>query len=183
MINFVIIKHMKSIKVLFLCIIISSCSSIYVTQDFEKGTDFSIYKSYNYYHNLETGLSELDNKRLFYILDNQLQLQGFSHSEAPDFYINIYSSEFREAQRNTVGVGVGGSGSNVGGGVSVGIPIGQANISRQIVFEFVDENGIGLFWQAISESSYTTNTTPEKREAHLKSVVEKVFNKYPPKSN
>ena len=112
-----------------------------------------------------------------------MQLQGFVHSETPDFFINIYSNEFQEAQRSTVGVGVGGSGSNVGGGVSVGIPIGQANISRHMVFEFVDENGIGLFWQAISESSYNPNSTPEKREAHLKAIIEKVFKKYPPKSN
>ena len=125
----------------------------------------------------------MDNKRLFNVLDNLLQLQGLSRSETPDFYINIHSQEFQEQQRSTVGVGVGGSGSNVGGGVSVGIPIGQANVSRQIVFEFIDENGIGLFWQAVSESSYNPNSTPEKRELYLKKLVEKVFKKYPPKSN
>lgn len=172
---------MKSIKVLFLTIIISSCAPIYVTHDFEKGTDFSKYKSYNYYRDIETGLSELDNKRLFFVLNNQLQSQGLIRSETPDFYINIHSQEFQEEQRSTVGVGVGGGGENVGGGVSVGIPIGQGNLSRRIVFEFVDENGIGLFWQAVSESSYNPKATPEKRELYLKTLVEKVFKKYPPK--
>jgi len=174
---------MKSVKILFISLLIFSCAPIYVTHDFEKGTDFSKYKSYNYYQDIQTGLSELDNKRLFYVLDNQLQSQRLSRSEAPDFYINIYSQEYQGEQSSTVGVGVGGSGENIGGGVSVGIPIGQEKISRRIVFEFVDENGIGLFWQAISESSYNPNATPEKRESHLKVMVEKVFEKYPPKSN
>ena len=173
---------MKTLKTLLLTFLFTACAPIYVTHDFEKGTDFSKYKSYNYYQDIETGLSELDNKRLFYVLDNQLELQGFSRSETPDFHINIHSQEFQEQQRSTVGVGVGGSGRSIGGGVSVGIPIGQANVTRQIVFEFVDENGIGLFWQAESESSYNPNSTPEKRESHLKALVEKVFKKYPPKS-
>ena len=173
---------MKSVKILFISLIFFSCAPIYVTHDFEKGTDFSKYKSYNYYQDIETGLSSLDNKRLFKVLENELQSRGLSHSESPDFYINIFSQEFQEEQRSAVGVGMGGGGGNIGGGVSVGIPIGQSNISRQIVFEFVDENGIGLFWQAVTESSYNPNAVPEKRELYLKALVENVFKKYPPKS-
>ena len=82
---------MKSVKVLFISILIFSCAPIYVTHDFEKGTDFSKYKTYNYYQDIQTGLSALDNKRLFNVLDNQLQSQGLSRSEVPDFYINIFS--------------------------------------------------------------------------------------------
>jgi len=174
---------MKSVKVLFISILIFSCAPIYVTHDFEKGTDFSKYKTYNYYQDIQTGLSALDNKRLFNVLDNQLQSQGLSRSEVPDFYVNIFSQEYQEAQSSSVGLGMGGSSGNVGGGVSVGIPIGQAQVTRRIVFEFVDENGIGLFWQAVSESSYNPNSTPEKRELYLKTIVEKVFKKYPPKSD
>lgn len=174
---------MKSVKFLFVSLLILSCAPIYVTHDFEKGTDFSQYKLYNYYQDIQTGLSALDNKRLFFVLDNQLQLQGLTRSETPDFYINIFSQEYQDEQNNSVAVGMGGTGGNVGGGVSVGIPIGQAKVSRRIVFEFVDENGIGLFWQAISESSYNPNATPEKRESYLKAIIEKVFKKYPPKSN
>jgi hypothetical protein len=130
---------------------------------------------------METGLSELDAKRLFDILDIQLQQKGLQLSDTPDFYINIKSSEYEEAQRNTVGVGVGGTGRNVGGGISVGIPIGQSNINRQIIIDFVDESGFGLFWQAVTESSYNPNATPEKRETMLQQIVAKVLEGYPPK--
>jgi hypothetical protein len=173
---------MKSLKIVLLSLIITSCAPIYVNYDYEKGTDFSKYKTYNYYSNLETGLSELDDKRLFDVLDAKLQSQGLTLSKTPDFMINIKSEVYQDQQRNTVGVGVGGSGRHVGGGVSVGIPIGQAKVSRQIIFDFIDDNGIGLFWQAISESSFNPNASPEKREERLQAIVERVFSGYPPKS-
>ena len=47
--------------------------------------------------------------------------------------------------------------------------------------DFVDENKAGLFWQAVSESSYNPNASPEQREKQMKAIVEKVLSKYPPK--
>ena len=159
----------------------ASCALIRVNYDYEKGTNFTQYKTYNYYSDIDTGLSELDTKRLFDILDERLTAKGMTLSDTPDFYINIQSSEYQEAQRNAVGVGVGGSGRNVGGGISIGLPIGQANINRQIIIDFVDENKGGLFWQAVSESSFNQNATPENREERLNAIVSKILEGYPPK--
>ncbi|MFD2823074.1 DUF4136 domain-containing protein [Lacinutrix iliipiscaria] len=173
---------MKALKVCVIALLLVACAPIHVTQDYEKGTDFSKYKTYNYYQDIDTGLSAFDTKRLFSLLDEQLQLQGLVRSDTPDFYINIQSEEYQNEQRNTVGVGVGGSGRSVGGGVSVGIPIGQTQITRQIIFEFVDENEVGLFWEAVSESRYNPKASPEKREERLRVLIEKVFKKYPLKT-
>jgi len=109
-----------------------------------------------------------------------MQAKGFSISETPDFYVNVVSSEYENANRNNVGVGVGGGGRNVGGGISIGLPIGQPKMNRVILFEFIDEKGIGLFWQAESESGFNPNASPEQREARFKTIVEKVMSKYPP---
>lgn len=172
---------MKNLQCIFLLVLILSCAPIRVNYDYERTTDFSKYKTYNYYSNLNSGLSELDTKRLLDALDESLQSKGFSLSETPDFFIDIKSSEYQEIQNSSVGVGVGGSSGNVGGGISVGIPIGQSDINRQIQFDFVDENGPGLFWQALSESSFAPNSTPDKREALLKAIVTKVLEGFPPK--
>ena len=162
-------------------VLVTSCAPIYVNYDYEKQHDFTKYKTYNYYSDLETGLSELDTKRLLSFMDETLKAKGFSLSSTPDLFINITSSEFHESQNSTVGVGVGGGGGNVGGGISIGIPIGQQNVNRQIIFDFIDENGIGLFWQAVSESSFNPNAKPEQRESRLKAIVDKVLAGYPPK--
>ena len=174
---------MKLFRTVILLLFVTSCAPIYVNYDFEKGTDFSQYKTYNYYSDMQTGLSELDTKRLLDALDLQMKAHGFTLSDTPDFFIDIKSQEIQQVQRNTVGVGVGGGGRNVGGGISIGLPIGQAIINRQIIFDFVDEkNNKGLFWQAVSESSFKPNAVPEKREVHFNNIVKKVMDKYPPKS-
>ncbi|MGM5470512.1 DUF4136 domain-containing protein [Flavobacteriaceae bacterium LMO-SS05] len=172
---------MKNLVLILILLSITSCAPIRVSYDYEKGTDFSKYKSYNYYSDLNSGLSELDTKRLLDALDQNLQAKGLSLSETPDFFIDIKSSTYQENQSSSVGVGLGGGGGHVGGGVSIGIPIGQANINRQIQFDFVNENANGLFWQAVSESSFNPNATPEKREAVLQAIVAKVLVGFPPK--
>lgn len=171
---------MKYFSILLVLLFISSCAPVRVNYDYEKTTDFKAYKTYNYYANLDTGLSELDAKRLLNALDDALQNNGYIVSETPDFFIDIKSSEYQDTARSNVGVGLGGTGGRVGGGVSIGIPVGQNTLNRQIVFEFVDENKNGLFWQAVSESSYRPNASPEKREALFNSIVTKVLEGFPP---
>lgn len=172
---------MKFIKTIILFLLVVSCAPIYVAYDYDRGTDFSKYQTYNYYSDMKTGLSEFDTNRLLDALDLKMKEKGFSLSDTPDFFIDIKSTEYQGVQRETVGIGVGGGGRNVGGGISIGLPIGQANINRQISVDFVDENKKQLFWQAVSESSFNTNATPENREARLNAIVEKVLVKYPPK--
>ncbi|WP_323789360.1 DUF4136 domain-containing protein [Psychroserpens sp.] len=171
---------MKYFSILFLILFITSCAPVRVNYDYEKTTDFKAYKTYNYYADLDTGMSDLDTKRLLNALDNALEANGYLLSEAPDFFIDIKSSEYQEAARNNVGVGLGGTGGNIGGGISIGIPVGQNKLNRQIIFEFVDENKIGLFWQAVSESSFYPNASPEKRETQFIAIVTKVLEGFPP---
>lgn len=171
---------MKFLNISILALLIISCAPIRVNYDYDKATSFNAYKTYQYYGDMETGLSELDTKRLLNAIDANMETKGFTISETPDFFIDIKSQEYQDPQRQTVGVGVGGGGGNVGGGISIGLPIGQANINRQITIEFVDEAKKQLFWQAISESSFNPKATPEKREARLQAITEKVLLKYPP---
>jgi len=173
---------MKGMGYILLLLLFTSCHVVRVHTDYEKETNFSNYSTYNYYDDMEMGMSELDEKRLIKILDVAMQTEGILLSEEPDFLINIQSGIFQAPRSNTVGVGVGGTGRNVGGGVSVGIPVGQSNVQREIIFDFVDSQKDMLFWQATSKSSLNENATPVEREKKLKDIVEKVLSKYPPKS-
>ncbi len=171
---------MRSLLSLVLISSLLSCSAVRVNYDYDKKTDFSNYTTYNYYPEMETGLSELDSKRLLKAIDSTMQLKGILFSEEPDFFINIQSRAFRNPQNSTVGVGVGGTGRNVGGGVSIGIPVGGSNFEREIVFDLVDSQKDELFWQAVSESAFRENASPSVKEEKLNDIVSKVFSKYPP---
>jgi hypothetical protein len=157
-----------------------SCSAVRVSYDYDKDTDFSNYLTYNYFEDLETGMSELDTKRLLYALDSMMQIKGIQLSEEPDFFINIQTRDLNNPNRNTVGVGVGGTGGTVGGGVSLGIPLGTSNRDREIIFDFVDSQKDELFWQAVIQSSFRENASPSEKEQKLQQIVMKVFARYPP---
>lgn len=159
----------------------ASCAPIRVNYDYDKTTNFNTYKTYNYYADMNTGLSELDTKRFLSALDKQLQAKGITLSDTPDFFIDIKSTEYHAAQRSNVGIGIGGGGRHVGGGVSIGVPVGQSKMERSITIDFVDEGKKQLFWQAVSEAAYNPDTTPENREAQFNAIAAKVLEQYPPK--
>jgi len=153
-----------------------------VNYDYEKATDFKDYKTYNYFDDMKPGLSELDTKRLIRAIDTKLESMGMSRSENPDFFIDLFSQDIQNRNNSNVGVGVGGTGRNVGGGISVGLPLGGNKNTRELIIEFVDDRKGGMFWQAISESSYSADASPEKRQEQFKTLIEKIFSNYPPKS-
>lgn len=170
---------MKKLVYSLLGIFLLSCGSVRVDYDYDKATDFSNYATYNYFSDMNTGLSQLDEKRLLKVLDSALQVKGYLLSEEPDFLINIESGSYRNPPSNNVGVGIGGTGGRVGGGVSVGLPI-RSGLKREIQFDFVDSQKNTLFWQAVSASDYREKASPNAREEQLRNVVDKVFTKFPP---
>ena len=171
---------MKRILFLLVVALLCSCNAIRVNYDYDKEVDFSNYNTYNYYPDMQTGLSELDTKRLLDAVDAEMQAKGIKLTEEPDFFINIESNSFQKPRNSSVGVGLGRSGRSVGGGVSVGIPVGGPKVERQIRFDFVDNENDKLFWQAESQSPFKENISPEVRNEKLRALAAKVFAKYPP---
>lgn len=168
-----------SLVILLLCLV--SCAPIHVNFDYEKSTNFEDYKTYNFFSDIESGLSELDEKRLIAALEAKLNAIGLQKANNASFLIDIKSSTYHEQSRSSVGVGLGGGNRGFGGGISVGIPVGQSTVNKQIKVEFVDDSKTGLFWQAVSESGFKPNEKPEKREARFKAIVAKMLDGYPPK--
>ncbi|MGI9546720.1 MAG: DUF4136 domain-containing protein [Flavobacteriaceae bacterium] len=171
---------MKYLLLPFIVFYFLSCSSVRVNYDYDQSTDFSSYRTYNYFSDMATGLSDLDTKRLVEAIDSMMQTKGIKLSEEPEFLINIQSQSFYSPSNSSVGVGVGGTGGNVGGGVSIGVPLGGNSLERELVFDLVDTQKNQLFWQAISVSNLSDNAAPATREKKIYEIVNKVFAKYPP---
>ena len=157
-----------------------SCTSVRVGYDYNPTTDFSNYFTYNYFSDMNTGLNDLDTRRLLKAVDSILPQKGLRLSEEPDFLLNIQSSFFYNPQRSTVGVGVGGTNNNVGGGISIGVPVGGSESELELVFDFVDTQKNELFWQAVSSLPYRQKSSPSTWEKQLTQAVIKIFSKYPP---
>jgi hypothetical protein len=173
-------SEMKLIYGIILSILLISCG-VTVSIDYDKEADFSKYKSYNFFPTIDSGLNELENKRIISISDSLLQQKGFIKSESPQFLINFYANESIANSRNTIGIGVGSGGGNVGVGVSGGIPIGGRVINQELTIDFIDATKDALFWQAKGDGDFKEKATPMQREAYYASVISKMLQKYPPK--
>lgn len=170
---------MKNIcYVIFLVMV--SCGAPKVSFDYDKSTNFNQYKTYNYYTDMDTGMNQLDDKRLVRQIDSILTLKGFTRTETPEILINITTSRFESGRPFSIGLGVGGGGRRGGVGVSGGVPVGGAAISEEILFDVIDTEQNELIWQGRSEKRIPGNFTPLSREKYFALVVGKVFEKFPP---
>ena len=172
---------MKFIYTVLVCALLASCGAT-VAVDYEKQTDFSVYKTYNYYPSINSGLSELDNKRIIKSTDSLLQTRGFKKSSSPQFYINFFAKEQLSNSRSSIGVGVGSGGRNGGFGISGGIPIGGKSVNQQFTIDFIDVQKDDLFWQAIVDGNYKEKASPLQKEKYYFTIIEKALKKYPPKT-
>ncbi len=172
---------MKYIGFIFSILVLASCGATRVHYDYDEAVDFSAYSTYGYYSDMETGLSQLGEKRLMNAMDATLQSKGLLFSEEPDIFVNVQSAVLRGQPSNAVGVGVGGGGGTIGGGISVGIPVGGPKLIRELTIDFVDAKRDVLLWQALSESPFNEADTPMEKEQKMKELVAKIFEKYPPK--
>lgn len=172
---------MRIFLCLIICVLLTSCGTTFVDYDYDTKVDFSKLTSYNYDFSESTGLLEFDERRVVKYTDSMLQSRGYIKTETNDFFIKITSEEYETRSRNTLGVGVGGGGGTVGVGVSGGIPIGGPERHLKMVVTVYKALGNqATVWEAISESDIKVNAKPDKRDAHFKKLVEKIFNKFPP---
>ncbi len=171
---------MKNFKYLLLVLIVTSCNAPRAIYDYDQNMDFNSISTYQIYPDLKSNLSQLDEQRMLAVLDSEMNKIGFSASQAPDVYLNFYSTSYEEPSRNNIGIGVGGTGRNVGVGVSGGIPLGGSNTYLRVTFDLINVKTDSLIWQAVVESPFDRNGSPVERENQLRAMVQKAFKGYPP---
>ena len=170
---------MKQLKY-FLLIFIVGCSSTKVVYDYDSKTNFTVYKTFNFFGDAGKGLNELDVKRITSEITKELEQKGMTLSENPDMYINIVSNKNTSTKRNRIGIGLGSGGRNVGFGISGGIPIESKKINEELIVDFVASKNDELLWQGILNSEMKERSSPEEKEARYKKVIGKLLENYPP---
>lgn len=171
---------MKYLKLIFLFFFIS-CSSSKVIYDYDETTNFTQYKTFDFFEDAGKGLSQLDIKRVTNEVTKSLKSKGMFMSNTPDMYINIISKKKVLASRSSVGIGLGTGGRNVGFGISGGIPIGSKKINEELLIDFVDGKTNQLIWQGISNNKLKENASPDDKRVYYGKVIIKMLSNYPPK--
>lgn len=172
---------MKKLIYIFL-LVLAACGAPKVSFDYDKSLDFKQFKTYNYFADMETGMNQLDDKRLFFQLDSLLAVKGFTKTATPDLLINIKTARFESSSPFQMNLGVGSVGRSGGVGVSGGVPVGNTSLNEEVLFDIVDAKRNELIWQGRSEKRLPKSTTPLAREQYFATVVAKVFEKFPPEN-
>lgn len=177
---------MKAIKTIaiVLFITLSSCSSITVYSDFDKGADFSQYKTYAFHKKSidKVQISELDKKRILQAIDIELGKKGMTKSETPDLLVNIFTKEREEVNVNQFnnnwgwgwGYGWGfGNPYNWGGSSNV-----SSSVQGTLFIDLIDTKKNELVWQGEGVGYLTQDRS--KKEAVINEFVAKILMQYPP---
>ncbi|HET8837849.1 MAG TPA: DUF4136 domain-containing protein [Flavobacteriaceae bacterium] len=164
----------------FVFLLLFGCAAPQIFYDYDVQTDFSVYKTYNFYTDMETGLNDLDDERVFVAIDSALTKKGIHLSTTPDFKVNFYASYFEKPSGSRIGLGFGSGGGGIGIGVSGGIPVGAPDVYMHLTIEFVEWPSNVLYWQTVIESRFNPNMSPEERSAYFQNIILKALEKYPP---
>lgn len=164
----------------FFLVVLYSCKPIEI--DYDSRTNFSRYKTYNYYSDLRSGLNELNDSRMRRAIDNELRAKGFLKSNSPDVLINYYTKETKKPSYSSLGVGIGKSiGRRSGIGINTRVPIGGDKKMQHITFDIIDKTQDKLIWQGSMDANIKQGGTVANRDAQYARNVSKLLRNFPPK--
>ncbi len=172
-------RIMNTIKLgslsIFLLLLISSCSSIKVTTDYEKETDFSKYKTFAFYKKGidKAPISDIDKRRIISAISTELENKGMIKSQTPDVLLSIFTKarERVDVYQNNWHP-------------YYYRPHHMRQITKYtegtLFIDVIEKEGKKLIWQGIGSGFLTKSQKPEKREENIQKFVEEILAKYPP---
>ena len=180
-------NFIKTLPLLALLIVLSSCSSVKVAADYDKEAKFNDYKTFAFF---KTGIdkaeiSDLDKRRILRAIEAELLAKGFTKSEKPDLLVSLFtkSQQRVDVYNNSWGNGGWGWGGYAGFGPGWGWgwnqqPSVSTSMQGHLYIDLIDANKKELVWQGMGTGYLSRNM--EKKEARIKEFVTKIMEKYPP---
>lgn len=150
-----------------------------VTYDFDKGADFSTFKTYAWVRG--TQLSDaLNHKRIVSAVDAQMASKGFTRVETssnPDVLVAYHATFDRDLQ-------ITGFSSGWGGFRFAAHRSGSARaeeiLTGTLAVDIVDAKTRTIVWRGTASKDIDVKASPEKREKNINRAAEKLFKNYPP---
>lgn len=175
---------LKTLPLMAILLVVTSCSSVRVATDYDKNANFSTYKTFAFF---KTGIdkaeiSDLDKRRILRAIESELLLKGFTKSENPDLLVSLFTKSQQRVDVYNNSWGFGGWGW--GGFYN---PWGwgwnqQPNVSTRtegfLYVDLIDANKKELVWQGMGTGYLSQNM--EKKEERIKEFVAKIMEQYPP---
>lgn len=170
-------KSYSLLFIVFISIILTSCSTVNVTYDFDRNTDFNVYKTYNFHHKgiEKLELNDLDKRRILTGIENNLKAKGLVKSETPDLYINVLASSKDKINIDNEGYYGGYWGPYYGGPSRV-----YQYTSGTIIIDIVDYQRNILIWQGAGSGLNVSNLNTKAED--ISKAIDEILKKFPPQA-
>ena len=180
---------MRFILVVFATLVISACSGIPVSQDFEQAFDFSGLETFAWQpnENNEWGVTdnELVDRRIITAVDNTLAAQQFNRvdREKADFLVHYNVVVDQRISSSNVSGGVSMGRSTRGRHGSIGISTGsQIRTYDQgtLLIDVVDVASDKLVWRGVSSQALPDLSDSQRLTDHINNTVAAILKQFPP---
>lgn len=185
---------MKNVILLvFSAVLLTGCSAVKVTSDYDSKVDFNQYKTFAFYKTGidQAAISDLDKKRILRAIESELVVKGFTKSENPQMLVSIFTKSREKVnvnQNNNFGLGFGwgfGWGWNpwmmMGGGMGNDLNISQYT-EGTLFIDFIDTNKKELVWQGVGTGALKI-ANRAKKEERINEFVKEIVAKFPPEKD
>ncbi len=159
-----------------------SCSSITTQYDYERGEDFSRFKTFSFLPAPpELAQNQLVAKRISAAIVKQLATKGLTKSDSnPDLNIAVYTEVKDKVDITRYGYGYAPYYSYGYWGRGMGGTSVQQYEEGTLIIDMVDANQKEMVWRGMASKALPSYPTPEKIDKIIDDVVAKIFEKYPP---
>ena len=173
-------KILHTLSTVVMALIMSSCSSVKVASDYDRGADFSSYKSFAFY---KTGIdkaeiSDLDKRRILRAIEAELLAKGFTKSENPDLLVSIFTKSREKINVYNNGWGPYGYGWGWSPWYYGNYSTVSTSTEGSLYIDLIDAKKKELVWQGLGTGYLSRNM--DKKEERIREFVSKIMTRYPP---
>ena len=181
----------RTLSLLLLAGLLSACSSVQVTQDYDKQADLAALKTYAWVPEppKETGDPRIDNplqhERIRAAIDSTLAEKGFTQVDGADAdFLVAYHIAVRsrvEYQRSSVTIGTGYYTGRSGVGIALDYPYGAREYDEgSLLIDFLAPADRKLLWRGSGVRPVSETPDPAKRDEITTDVVQRILKQFPP---
>ena len=188
---------LKLFSFALIVVIISACSSIKVTTDYDKTVDFTQLKTFEYYGwaaESDKILNQLERDRIEATFGDEFRKRGLTYVESGgDMIVTLFVMIENKTQYNTTTTGMGhggyggyyGYGPGWGWGPGMGMSMSTTTVQEYnytvgtLVIDIYHAADEKLIWESIGKG--TVDDNPQKREKNLPKTIAQIMAQYPVK--
>ena len=166
----------RALTLMALTLAVAACSSATVNTDFDRGANFSNFRTYTW----RTGTparNQLMDKRIIAAIDSQLKTKGLTRvASNGDLFVTYHAAVGQELNIQTVNYGAS---YRCWGGCSQNTTVRPVNVGTLVV-DLVDAKRDALVWRGTLSDAVSDN--PDKTARTIHNGVQKMFSSFPPKT-